>query len=93
MTKKSMCVISGSLLLTLVGCGGNGAGPDSEIEPAVNELEAIFAADPEGDSVNILDSAGLGVSIDRRFGDESAEAISIAPDDTIGDVLDRADNG
>ena len=93
MSKKSVYVITGTLLLTLVGCGGNGSDPNAELEPESSELKVIFAADPEGDSVNIIDSTELAVSIDRRFGDENAEAISIAPDDTIGDVLDRADNG
>lgn len=93
MSKKPVFIITGTLLLSLVGCGGSDFGPDSGVEAAAGELRVIFAADPEGDSVNIIDSTELAVSIDRHFGDEDAEAIDIIPGDSIGDVLARAGNG
>ncbi len=86
---------TGALLVMLVGCGDNGSvpGSDTVVDPIANGVEAIFAADRDGDPVIISDDTALGTDIDSLFGDESAEPVSLNQADTIGDVLDQVGNG
>ena len=89
--------VAGLLLVLLAGCGNGGSGSDAEIglapEPAQNNVEQIFAADRNGEPTILPNADRISVDLDRLFGDENADPLSLENAGNPADVLDRARRG
>ncbi len=90
MSNKCVIVLTSALLVMLAGCGGNDAGFGPAPDPGATGVEAVFATDSNGDPAELSNVEALGTSIDDIFGGENDEPVPVNPDDSIGDVLDRA---
>ncbi len=88
MKHQYLIFLAFATVLVLAGCGDSSTAFDSPI--GANSVNAVFFADPDGNAVEITDAAALGVDIDGVFGVENDEPVPVNPDDSIGDVLDRA---
>ncbi len=88
MRNQHLVCLAAAMLFVLAGCGDSSTAFDPPI--GANSVNAVFFADPDGNAVEITDAAALGADIDSIFGGENAEPVPVNPDDTIGDVLDRA---
>ncbi len=88
MRNQYLVILATATLFVLAGCGDDSTAFDPA--PVGNSVDAVFFADPDGNAVEITDAAALGADIDGLFGVENDEPVPVNPDDSIGDVLDRA---
>ena len=88
MRNQHLVYLAAAMLFVLAGCGDSSTAFDPA--PVGNSVDAVFFADPDGNAVEITDAAALGADIDGLFGVENDEPVPVNPDDSIGDVLDRA---
>ena len=88
MKYQYVVILASATVFMLGGCGSSSPSPSSSAEPSSGDK--VFSADPNGNAVSISDAAALGADINGIFGGENAEPVPVNPDDTIGDVLDRA---
>ncbi len=88
MRNQYLVILATATLFVLAGCGDDSITFDPA--PVGNSVDAVFHADPDGNAVEITDAAALGAEIDGLLGVENDEPVPVNPDDSIGEVLDRA---